>query len=88
MRVEINNVKKDVDFEVGDVIAFDDTNIFTGKFYIIFKDYKQGYIIRSLVDGMGATGFHSTIEDLKESIEEYGYTHYSKREYKLSLERI
>ena len=85
MDVKINPSVFKKDIKVGDLININD-GFFKDSLYIVMEEL-NGFILRAIKSGQGATGHFRTISLLTESIEKHGYTHYSQDEYQLVLEK-
>lgn len=85
MDVKIDERVNEKQIKVCDLIVIKD-NYFRNNIHIVLEE-SQGFILRSFKSGQGATGYFSTIPKLIQSIDKYGYTHYSQDEYQLVLER-
>jgi hypothetical protein len=82
MKVIIKEGHKNKPLQAGDIVTF-------GKdTYIIIKEKNESYIAKGVGGLIGATGHHSTLERLEESLSKMAnYKHYSQEYYNLVLER-
>lgn len=84
IRVEEEIKEEKYILQVGDVVRFDD------HFCVVIKEDSK-YILRYLTDKYGATGTHSSLRSLTDSLEDFDSTKvtiFPKSEYELVLRKI
>lgn len=82
MLLKIDNKHGNRKIELGDIIKIE------GYDSYLVCHIKGLYTLRNLNGKSEFSSGYDTIEDLRKNISEYSYTHYSHRDFVLTLEKI
>lgn len=85
IRIKDEKINDDYILQLGDVVVFDYVD--RDPKIVVYSEFEQKYILRSITTMYGASGWHKTLEGLTESIKNVDYKIYKASEYELVLQR-